>query len=146
MKRFLALDLGRRRVGLAVSDELGITAQGLEPLEIKGLDDLLEKLSVLIQRYRPSGLVLGLPKKLDGTDTDLTSFVLEARERLKLEYRLPVHLYDERLTSRLAQQAIHHAGHSLKKRKRDLDRIAAVIILTDFLKRYGQNQEENEGR
>lgn len=142
MKRYLALDLGKRRVGVAVSDELGITAQGLKPLEIKDLDDMMDKVAVLIQKYRPSGLVLGLPKRLDGADTDLTPFVLEAKQRLEQGCQLPVHLYDERLTSRLAQQAIHLSGRSLKKRKRDLDGISAVIILTDFLKRYGQTQEK----
>lgn len=140
-RRILCLDLGKRRVGLAVSDGLGITAQGLEPLEIRDLEDLCGKLSPLVERYNPSALVLGHPKRLDGSDTDLTPFVLQARETIGTRFGLPVHLYDERLTSRLAQQAIHDTGGKLKDRKRDLDRIAAVIILTDYLSRHGSKTQ-----
>ncbi len=139
--RILAIDLGRHRVGLALSDELGITAQGLETLEIKSLDDLILRLSSLLRQYPVSQIVLGLPKRMDGSDTDLTAWVYQAREKLAERFSLPVHLYDERFTSRLAQQAIHRAGGSLKKHKKHLDRISAVLLLTDYLSRYGPQKE-----
>ena len=135
--RTLCLDLGRKRVGLAVSDELGITAQGLPTLAIRGLDDLLRQLTPIVAEYRIADIVLGLPQKLDGSDTDLTSFVRQAKEKLEARFGLPVRLYDERLTSKIAQQAVHDMGHKLKGRKQALDRIAATIILTDYLSQHG---------
>lgn len=134
--RILCLDLGKRRVGLAVSDELGITAQGLPTLEIAGLNDLVKKLSPVVSGYGASEIVLGLPSRLDGTDTDLTPFVRQAKEVLESAFGLPVSLYDERLTSRMAQQALHGMGRGLKGRKKSLDMISASIILTDYLSRH----------
>lgn len=139
--RILCLDLGKRRVGLAVSDELGITAQGLPTIEIKGLDDLIGQLHPIIAGFSVSELVLGLPRKLNGSDTDLTPFVLQAKERLESAFGLPVHLYDERFSSRIAQQAVHEMGHKLKGRKKALDRISASIILTDYLSRHVAKKE-----
>jgi len=136
--RILCLDLGRRRVGLAVSDELGITAQGLPTIEIKGLDDLQRQLAGIMTDYRIGDIVIGLPRKLDGSDTDLTPFVLQAKDRLESVFGLPVHLFDERFSSRIAQQAVHDMGHKLKGRKKALDRISASIILTDYLSRHGK--------
>jgi putative Holliday junction resolvase len=139
--RVLCLDLGKRRVGLAVSDELGLTAQGLPTIEIGGLDDLVGQLTPIVSGYSVAELVVGLPRKLDGTDTDLTPFVLQARDRLEDAFGLPVRLFDERLTSRIAQQAVHEMGHKLKGRKKALDRISASIILTDYLSRHGKKTQ-----
>lgn len=139
--RVLCLDLGKRRVGLAVSDELGLTAQGLPTIEINGLDDLIDQLGQVISGYSVSELVVGLPRKLDGTDTDLTPFVLQAKGKLEAAFGLPVRLFDERLTSRIAQQAVHEMGHKLKGRKKALDRISASIILTDYLSRHGKKTQ-----
>ncbi len=139
--RLLCLDLGKRRVGMAVSDELGMTAQGLPTIEIKGLDDLVAQLAPIISGYSVAELVLGLPRKLDGTDTDLTPFVLQARERLERDFLLPVHLFDERLSSRIAQQTMYEMGYRLKGRKKALDRISASIILTDYLSCHGKKTQ-----
>lgn len=136
--RALCLDLGKRRVGLAVSDELGLTAQGLPTIEIKGLEDLVGQLAPIVSGYSVSQLVVGLPAKLDGSDTDLTPFVHQAKERLEGAFGLPVCLYDERLTSRIAQQALHDMGHKLKGRKKAMDRISASLILTDYLSQHGK--------
>lgn len=140
-RRILCLDLGKRRVGLAISDELGLTAQGLPTIEIKGLDDLVGQLTPIINGYSVSELVLGLPRKLDGSDTDLTPLVHQAKELLEKTFGLPVRLLDERLTSRIAQQTIHEMGHKLKGRKKALDRISASIILTDYLSRHGTEKK-----
>jgi putative Holliday junction resolvase len=125
---------------MAVSDELGITAQGLPTIEIKNLDDLLHKLQPVLSEYQIAEVVLGQPSKLDGSDTDLTSFVLQTKQRLESSLGLPIHLYDERLTSRIAQQAVHAMGCKLKGRKKALDRISASIILSDFMSQHGKKK------
>ena len=132
--RVLALDLGKRRVGSAVSDELGITAQGLECFEIRGRQDLLARIKEYQQRFPITAIVLGKPSHLDGSPTDLSRMVDETKDFLERVLELPVHLYDERFTSKIAQQSLHQSGIQLKNNKRLLDKTAATIILTDYLK------------
>ena len=132
--RILALDLGKRRVGSAVSDELGITAQGLDCFEIRGRQDLLAKIKGYQQRFPITAIVLGRPSHLDGSPTDLSRMVDETRDFLEKTLQLPVHLYDERFTSKIAQQSLHQSGIKLKNNKHLLDKTAATIILTDYLK------------
>jgi putative holliday junction resolvase len=131
--RILALDLGKRRVGSAVSDELGITAQGLECFEIRGRQDLLAKIREYQHRFSITALVLGKPSHLDGSPTDISRMVEETRTWLEEKLELPVHLYDERFTSKIAQQSLHRSGVKLKHHKHLLDKMSATIILTDFL-------------
>ncbi len=132
--RILGLDLGRRRVGVALTDELLISAQPLPPLEIRGLADLLDQLAPLIAGNNVAEVVLGRPTKLDGTDTDATGLADRARDKIAERFGLPVHLYDERFTSKIAQQAIFQSGLKLKNKKKALDSISASLILSDFLK------------
>ena len=132
--RVLALDLGKRRVGSAVSDELGITAQGLECFEIRGRQDLLARIKDYQQRFPITAIVLGKPSHLDGSPTDLSRMVDETRDFLERVLAIPVHLYDERFTSKIAQQSMHQSGIKLKNHKQLLDKTAAIIILTDYLK------------
>jgi putative Holliday junction resolvase len=132
--RVLALDLGRRRVGSAVSDELGITAQGLECFDIRGRQDLLARIKEYQQRFPITAIVLGKPSRLDGSPTDISKMVDETREFLEKSLELPVYLYDERFTSKIAQQSLHQSGIKLKNNKQLLDKTAATIILTDYLK------------
>jgi len=134
--RILGLDLGRRRVGVALTDELLISAQPLPPLEIRNLTDLLDQLAPLIARNGVAQIVLGRPTNLDGSDTDATGLADMARDKIAKRFGLPVHLYDERFTSKIAQQAIFQSGQKLKNRKKALDSISASIILSDFLKFY----------
>ncbi|MBI4726847.1 Holliday junction resolvase RuvX [candidate division TA06 bacterium] len=132
--RILALDLGRRRVGSAVSDELGITAQGLECFEIRGRQGLLARIKEYQQRFPITAIVLGKPSHLDGSPTGLSRMVEETKIFLERRLQLPVHLYDERFTSKIAQQSLHQSGIKLKNNKCLLDKTAATIILTDYLK------------
>ena len=132
--RILGLDLGRRRVGLALTDELLISAQPLPPLEIKGIPDLMKQLFPIITQNNVTEVVIGRPARLDGSDTHLTGFVDKVKSRLEDEFKLPVYLYDERFTSKIAQQSIHLAGQKLKDNKKALDSISASLILSDFLK------------
>lgn len=132
--RILGLDLGRHRVGLALADELLISAQPLPPLKIRGIPDLMKQMLPIITQNNVTEIVMGRPTGLDGGDTHLTGFVDKVRSRLEDEFKLPVHLYDERFTSKIAQQTIHLAGQKLKDNKKALDSISASLILSDFLK------------
>jgi len=134
--RILGLDLGRRRVGVAVTDELLVTAQPLPALEIRGIPDLLEKLALLIKDNGIKTIVLGRPTRLDGRDTHLTGFADKVKIRIEQELGLPVVMFDERFTSKIAQQATHAAGRDLKNNKKSLDSLSASIILSDYLKSH----------
>lgn len=132
--RILCLDLGRRRVGMAITDELGLTAQPLSPIEINGMPELLEKLAPVIDGNRVSSIVLGRPVRLNGEDTHMTGFAEKARVLIESRFGIIVEMWDERYTSKIAQQAIHSAGEKLKKKKQALDSISASIILSDYLR------------
>jgi putative Holliday junction resolvase len=140
--RLLALDLGRKRVGVAVSDPLGITAQPLPPLKISGLKSLMLQLAILAKHHQVSGLVLGNPCRLDGSPGPMAEFVAQAKSRIESELGLPVHLFDERFTSKMAQQVIHLSGRRLKDNKTALDSISASIILSDYLKSTGHENTD----
>lgn len=140
--RILALDLGRRRVGLALTDELMISAQPLPPLEIRGISDLIKQLLPIITQNNVAEVVMGRPTGLDGSPTHLTGLVDKVVSRLEVEFKLPVHLYDERFTSKIAQQTIHLAGKKLKENKKALDSISASLILSDYLKLHATKDSD----
>lgn len=130
----MGLDLGKRRVGIAISDELGITGQPLPPLKITGTCDLMNQLDPLVRGHSISMFVLGRPVNLDGSPDHLTAWVEMVKIKLEGRFKLPVQFYDERFSSKMAQQAIHLSGESLRKNKDKLDSISASIILNDFLR------------
>ncbi len=132
--RILGLDIGKRRVGVAITDELLITAQPLSPLETTGLNDLLSQLAPLMQEYDIHTIVLGKPCRLDGRDDHLSVFVEKVKIKLEERFKVQVHLYDERFTSKIAQQSIYQSGYKLKHHKKALDSISASLILSDFIK------------
>ncbi len=140
--RILALDLGRTRVGVAVSDPLGITAQPLPPLGITGLKSLMAQVADLTKSRQITEVVLGSPLNLNGEPGPLTEFVSQAKYRIESELGLPVHLFDERFTSKMAQQVIHLSGRQLKANKKALDSISASIILSDYLKSIGHESTD----
>ncbi len=131
--RILALDVGARRIGLAVSDPLGITAQGLETLQRKNKRTDLEKLEALIRRYEVRELVVGLPLRMSGAEGVQSERMTAFAEALRRRFQLPVHLWDERLTSAEANRILRQAELSIEKRAKAVDRMAAVLILQSFL-------------
>ncbi len=131
--RILALDVGSRRIGLAVSDPLGITAQGLETLQRRNKRTDLEKLEAVIRRYEVRELVVGLPLRMSGTEGVQSAKMAAFAEELRRRFQLPVHLWDERLTSAEANRILREAELSIAKRARAVDRMAAVLILQNFL-------------
>ena len=131
--RILAIDYGTRRMGLAVSDPLGITAQGLETLERKNKRADFGRLERTIREYQVREIVLGNPLRMSGEESTLSQKVAEFAEELRRRFQLPVHLWDERLTSAEANRLLREAELSTKKRAQAVDRMAAVLILQSFM-------------
>jgi putative Holliday junction resolvase len=144
--RLLGLDVGNRRIGIAVSDLLGITAQGLDTLERRNKRYDLQHLARVIRDYNVSEIVVGLPRRLSGTDSAQTEKVFTFVEDLKKKFSIPIHLWDERLTSAQANRFLKEAELSIEKRAAAVDRIAAMLILQSFIEaRAVQGANENAG-
>ena len=137
--RKIALDVGDKTVGIALSDELGITAQGLMTLERIGIRKDTTKILDLVKEYNCDTIVIGLPKKLDGTDSIQTEKVYEFRTMLENKMRstgmkdIDVVWQDERLTTVMAERVLIEADVSRKKRKEVIDKQAAVLIMQSYL-------------
>ncbi|MGE5396581.1 MAG: Holliday junction resolvase RuvX, partial [Chitinophagales bacterium] len=133
--RYMALDVGERRVGIAVSDLLGITAQGVRTIEIRKPDDLMAPLKELISEYEVGMLVVGLPLNMDGTSGKKVEEIRELGELLHEKYGLPVIYQDERLSTRAVETTLITADVSRNKRRKVVDKLAAVYILQGYLDR-----------
>ncbi|MBI4876246.1 MAG: Holliday junction resolvase RuvX [Acidobacteria bacterium] len=131
--RILALDLGKRRIGLAISDELGITAQGLETLQRVNLRQDLGALARLAAEREVALFLLGKPLHMSGREGRQTEFVREFGERLNRHTGLPVDYWDERLTTVEAGRVLRESGISIRKRAQAVDRLSAVLILESYL-------------
>lgn len=131
--RLLSLDLGTKRVGVAVSDELQLTAHPLPPLKRSNWKNLLGQISDLRHSFDAQGIVIGLPLKLDGTEGDAAREARRIARNLALSLDVPVHLQDERLTSHAAEEILRAAGVKGVELTARLDSEAATIILRDFI-------------
>ena len=133
--RILALDFGTRRIGLAVSDPLGITAQGLPTLLRKNKRTDLAALRAVLDQHEIREIVVGLPLRLSGADSSSTEKARDFAQLLEKEFALPVHMWDERFTSVEANRVLRESEMSIKKRGEAVDRLSAVLILQAFLER-----------
>lgn len=133
MSRILGLDWGEKRIGLALSDPLGIIATGLATVEKKEGFDLIVHLKQLISEQEIAKIILGFPKNMDGSVGPKGEEVLAFKESLEKEIDIPVILWDERLTTVSAQRSLRQAEVKMKKGKKVLDKIAAVLILQNYL-------------
>jgi putative Holliday junction resolvase len=131
--RILALDVGKKRIGLAVSDELGITAQGLETLQRTRIRADLEKLKEIAREWKVRCLLVGTPLHMSGSESRQSEYTREFAERLGRFLELPVVFLDERLTSAEAERLMRDAGASLEERKNAVDRLAAMLLLQSYL-------------
>lgn len=135
--RLIGLDVGSKTVGVAVSDDLGITAQKLEtvPIDEQRHNFGMRPLKKIVRQYAADGFVLGLPKNMDGTSGSSVARSQAYGERLKKKFGLPVYYDDERLTTVESQRVlVQEAGiHDRKKRKQVIDQMAAVLILQNYL-------------
>jgi len=132
---FLAIDYGERRIGLAVSDPLDMLAHGLPTLDTRDCDDPIGKIGEIAAEHAVTEIVLGLPKKLDGTLGPAAQKVQAFADQLRDRIGLEVVLLDERLTTAQAHSRMKHAGMKRKARAQRADRIAAQIILQSYLDR-----------
>jgi putative pre-16S rRNA nuclease len=132
--RYLGLDVGNRRIGVAVSDELGLTAQPVMTLERRRTRrEDLRSLARLARRFAVVGIVVGNPLQLSGGESRQTVRVQAFAAELGELTGLPIHLWDERLTSRDAHQILYEAGHPRQEHHRVVDQVAATLILKGFL-------------
>lgn len=144
--RIMGLDFGAKTVGVAVSDPLFVTAQGIEIIRRKDENKLrqtLARIETLIEEYQVGEIVLGLPKNMNNTLGSRTEVTLEFKEKLERRTGLTVHTWDERLTTVAADKAMMEAGIRRENRKEYVDQIAAVLILQGFMdcRRMKQGEE-----
>lgn len=135
MDRIMGLDVGDRTIGVAVSDLLMITAQGVTTIKRTNLKNDINELKKIIEEYKVTIIVSGLPKMLDGTVGIQGEKVLEFLEKLKKHVDLPIELEDERFTTTISEKMLIEADVKRKKRKEVIDKLAAVQILTTYMQR-----------
>jgi putative Holliday junction resolvase len=132
--RYLAIDVGTKRIGVAVSDELGLTAQPVLTLERqRNPREDLRSLARLGRRFAVSGIVVGNPLSLDGQLTPQAARIQAFASQLGELSGLPIHLWDERLTTHAAHQLLYESGHARQTHRRVVDQVAATLILQSFL-------------
>lgn len=132
--RYLGLDVGAKRIGVAVSDELGLTAQPVLTLERKrNRRDDLRSLARLARRFAVTAIVVGHPLHLSGEPSPRSAKTEIFAAELGELTGLPIHLWDERLTTREAHQILYEAGHPRQGHRKVVDQVAAVLILQSFL-------------
>lgn len=131
--RILAIDYGQRRVGVAISDPLGYTAQPLPTIEVKSLAQTLAALEQIIQERQVVEIVVGLPLNMKGEKSAATEAVMKFVQQLQTKFALPIHTWDERWTTVAAHRTMHQLGQAPSRRKQQVDQIAAQLILQSFL-------------
>jgi putative Holliday junction resolvase len=131
--RILALDLGKRRIGLALSDELRLTAQGIETLQRTNIRADLARLGEIASTNNVATIVIGNPIHMSGQEGRQSGHAHEFGSRLQASTGLPVEFWDERLTTVEAQRVLRQSGISIEKRAQAVDRLAAVILLESYL-------------
>lgn len=131
--RILALDFGKRRIGLAISDELGITAQGLETVQRTNIREDIQRLAQLISEKSVSLILMGNPLHMSGSESRQAEYARDFASRLSERTGVEVRFWDERLTTVAAQRVLKESGISIQKRARAVDRLAAVILLESYL-------------
>lgn len=138
--RILGLDLGTKSLGIAISDELEIIASGLENFNFKAYDyeAAYKRLDSIIEHYQVKLIVIGLPYHLHGEESKAVERVRKFSKILEERVHLPIEEYDERWTTKIADSYMLEADLSRKKRKENIDKLSAVIILQDYLDRRKQ--------
>ena len=145
--RILGLDFGSRTVGVAVSDALLLTAQGVETIERKDENKLRKtcaRIEELVAQYEITTIVLGLPKNMNNTEGDRVEKTKEFKEMLERRTGLPVVLWDERLTTVAAEQVLMESGVRRENRKAVIDKVAACFILQGYLDYLSLQKKEEE--
>ena len=139
--RLIAIDLGAKRVGVAVSDELRITVTAVERLERRSWKDLLSRVAAIIDSYDARALIIGLPLNLDGSKGPAADDATRIAENFRKSLSVPVFLQDERLTSLAAESGMKARGLSDEKIRQQVDSESAAIILRDFIDQSGNSSD-----
>lgn len=129
----MGLDVGEKTIGIAMSDELGWTAQGVEVLRRTSLERDITRLQQIISEYQVEEIVVGLPKNMNGSLGPRAEMIKEFAEILQQTFQLPIRFWDERLTTVSAERTLIEADVSRKKRKQVIDKMAAMLILQGYL-------------
>jgi len=133
MQRILSLDFGEKRIGVAVSDALNIIAQSVGTIERRGIKNDLKKIKDLVREHDAGMLIVGLPLNMDGTEGKSANRAIDFVNELKKEIDIRVEMADERLTTAQGERIFLEADLSRKKRKKNIDKIAAQLILQSYL-------------
>ncbi len=139
-RRILALDLGKRRIGLALSDPLGITAQGLPTLQRTNIRSDLDALAGLIQQHEVAEILMGQPLHMSGREGRQAEYTRDFADRLTKRTGLEVKMWDERWTTVAAQRVLRESGASIEKRAKAVDKLSAVILLSSYLDSQAEPQ------
>ncbi|MCO7175635.1 Holliday junction resolvase RuvX [Sporolactobacillus kofuensis] len=144
--RIMGLDFGTVTVGVAISDPMGLTAQGIETVHyVEHKKNLLfDRIGELIQQFDVESVVVGLPKDLIGTETERAIASRGFAKSIKRKFKIPVDLWDERLTTMAAERILIAADVSRKKRKKVIDKEAAVLILQSYLDKLRMEHRTND--
>lgn len=138
VKRYIAFDIGNKRIGIAVSDPFGSMALPVETYHRKNIEEDVKYLVLAAEGRSVSGIVCGLPLNVDGTHSEQTERTLYFVERLKQATRLPVEFQDERYSTMEAHRVLISEDMSREKRKKFVDAIAATFILEDYLRKIAK--------
>jgi len=142
LMRIMGLDVGTRTIGMAISDELGLTAQGFKTLRRKSMEDDFREIAAIMNQFEISKVVVGLPKNMNGTLGSQAETVLKWVEILKDRIQVPVVTWDERLSTVGASRVLLEADVSRRKRKKVIDKLAAVLILQGYLDQSRRTNHE----
>jgi putative Holliday junction resolvase len=141
----LGLDVGARRIGMAVSDLLGVTAQGIETLQRQNKRTDLARMKEVIERYGIAEIVVGHPLRMSGEEGRQSEKIQLFAEDLRKHFKMPVHLFDERLTSVEANRLLRETDLSIEKRGKAVDRMAATLILQGWMDLRAANAGREDG-
>jgi len=131
--RILGIDYGGRRIGVAVSDELGVTAQGVSTIDRKNREADLDEIGELVRRHGVERIVIGYPLRLDGSEGIQCEKINRFVRRLEMRVSLPITRWDEALSTKEAEELLRQKGVRREKRRDVVDRVAASIILQGYL-------------
>lgn len=141
--RILGIDYGEKRVGVALSDPLGFTAQGLQTIEPRGKKHLLQELKAVCEKNEVTEVVIGLPVNMDGSRGPKAKQVLDLAPEMERALGVPVRTWDERLSTSEVSRLMSESGTSAGRRKAAVDRLAATVILQNYLEARRARGERN---
>ena len=139
LMRVMGLDPGDKRTGVAISDPLGWTAQGKKVIESSSFQDIIKEVKELIEQYEVEKIIVGLPRNMDGSLGERAQRVEKFIEELKSQVDIPVKAWDERLSTAQAERTLLEADLSRQRRKQVIDKMAAVMILQNYLDQQTKN-------